>query len=136
MKNQILGILKKLRAKSGIRVSMVIDLDGKILGIHEDASYVPKSLRLTKSEIDKEYFSKWSTSIHKTIEFVSEKLFQKGIKNMIFEGYENDGGVTQALLFDIDGKAILIGLLTANGSIGLAYQAMRECVEKISRILD
>ncbi len=124
-------ILKDLRSKAGIRVSMVIDFDGKLISIHEDAAYVPKSLRISKSEIDKEYFSKWSTSIHKTIEFVSEKLFQKGIKNILLEGYEN----RRAMLFNIDGKAILIGILTENGSIGLAYQAMRDCVEKISQIL-
>jgi len=131
LKNQILGILKKLRAKSGIRVSMVVDFDGNIISIHEDAAYMPKSLRISKTEIDKEYFSKWSTNIHQTVEFVSEKLFQKGIKNIILEGYEK----TRALLFNIDGKAILIGILTENGSIGLAYQAMRECVDEISPIL-
>jgi len=131
VKNQILGILKELRAKSGIRVSMVVDFNGNLISIHEDAAYVPKSLRISKSEIDKEYFSKWVTNIHQTVEFVSEKLFQKGIKNIILEGFNS----RRALLFNIDGKAILIGLLTENGSIGLAYQSMRECVEKISPIL-
>ena len=53
MNNQILGILKELRAKSGIRVSMLVGFDGKIISIHEDAVYVPKSLRISKSEIEK-----------------------------------------------------------------------------------
>ena len=131
MKNQILGILKELRAKSGIRVSMLVGFDGKIISIHEDAAYVPKSLRISKSEIDKNYFSKWSIAIHRTLEFVSEKLFKEGIRDVILEGYNN----TRAILFNIKGKAILIGILTENGSFGLAYQAMMECVEKISPIL-
>ncbi len=131
MKNQILGILKQLRAKSGIRVSMLVGFDGKIISIHEDAVYVPKSLRISKTEIDKEYFTKWSISLIRTLEFVSEKLFKDGINNIILEGYNN----TRAILFNIKGKAILIGILTENGSLGLAYQAMAECVEKITPIL-
>ena len=131
MKNQILGILKELRAKSGIRVSMLVGFDGKIISIHEDAVYVPKSLRISKTEIDKTYFTKWSIAIFRTLEFSSEKLFKDGINNIILEGKNK----TRAILFNIKGKAILIGILTENGSLGLAYQAMMECVEKIAAIM-
>lgn len=131
MNNQLLDMLKELRAKAGIRASMVVGFDGNLISIHEDAAYVPKKLRVSKSEIDKEYFAKWAIAISRTLEFVSEKLFQKGIKSVIIEGNNE----TRAMLFIVEKKVILIGILNENGSLGLAYQAMKECAEKISTIL-
>lgn len=133
LRKKLLGILKELREESGIRASMIIKNDGTLLAIHEDAVYVPKKLRTGPKNgyIDKNFFSKWSTSIIRTVEFVSEKLFENGINNMILEGNNN----YTALIFTIEGKSLLIGVFSKDShKIGIAYSAMKSCVEKVTKI--
>jgi len=141
---KLLGELKHLRSRAGIRMSIVIGYDGAILGIHEDAAYVPKILRqgqnthALSSKIDKQYFSKWSTSIHRTIEFVSEKIFESGVKFILLEGIDQ----TKAIIVNMKtsdtykGKSfLLVGILPMKGTVGLAYQEMKESADRIAKII-
>ena len=140
----LLEELRFLRSRAGIRMSIVIGYDGTILGIHEDAAYVPKRLRegtgpkARSSKIDKKYFSKWSTSIHRTIEFVSEKLFETGVKFILLEGTDQ----MRAIIVNMktteksQGKSfLLVGILPIKGAVGLAYQEMKESADRIAKIL-
>jgi len=134
----LLDELKYLRSRTGIRVSIILSPSGKILSIHEDAAYVPNKLRHgpRNQHIDKDYLSKWIVSISRTIEFVSERLFTEGIKYIILEGNDK----TQAIIVNVkdpdpDVSFILMGLLSKSGSIGLGYQEMKECSERIKNIL-
>jgi predicted regulator of Ras-like GTPase activity (Roadblock/LC7/MglB family) len=142
--NKLLEELRHLRSRAGIRMSIVIGYDGAILGIHEDAAYVPKRLRQGQntqslsSKIDKQYFSKWSTSIHRTIEFVSEKIFESGVKFILLEGTDQ----TKAIIVNMKtsdnykGKSfLLVGILPMKGTVGLAYQEMKEAADRIAKIL-
>ena len=144
--DKLLEELRYLRSRAGIRVSIVIGYDGSILGIHEDAAYVPKNLRKGPTskqalsvKIDKLFFSKWSTSIHRTIEFVSENLFQSGVKFILLEGNDQ----TKAIIVNMKapeknkGKSfLLVGILPIKGTVGLAYQEMKESAERIARIIE
>lgn len=140
---KLLEELRNLRSRAGIRVSMVIGYDGAILGIHEDAAYVPKVLRkgphARSSKIDTKYFGKWSTSIHRTIEFVSESLFEGGVKFILLEGPDPDQ--TKAIIVNMKqelnkGKSfLLVGILPTKGTIGLAYQEMKDSAERIAKII-
>lgn len=130
--------LKKLRARAGIRVSMVLSHSGKILSIHEDAAYVPKNLRHgpRNQHINKDYLSKWIISISRTIEFVSEKLFTKGIKYIILEGNDKREAIIVSVKDpDPDISFIMMGILPKIGAIGLGYQEIKESSERIKLIL-
>ncbi|MHA1650324.1 MAG: hypothetical protein ACTSYB_09025 [Candidatus Helarchaeota archaeon] len=143
LEEKLLEELRYLRSRAGIRMSIVIGYDGTILGIHEDAAYVPKRLRkgsnkARSSKIDTLYFSKWSTSIHRTIEFVSEKLFENGVKFILLEGNDQ----TKAIIVNMKNKELekgkpflLVGILPIKGTVGLAYQEMKESAERIAKIL-
>ena len=142
LEDRLLEELRYLRSRAGIRVSIVIGYDGSILGIHEDAAYVPKHLRdgpkARSSKIDKKYFSKWSTSIHRTIEFVSEKLFKQGVKFILLEGTEQNKAiiVNMKTTEKYKGKPfLLVGILPIKGTVGLAYQEMKESADRIAKIL-
>ena len=140
--DQLLQELRYLRSRANIRMSIVLGYDGTILGIHEDAAYVPKRLRdgphARSSKIDKVYFSKWSTSILNTIEFVSEKLFESGVKFVLLEGNDQ----MKAIIVNMKTTEInrrksflLVGILPPKGTIGLAYQEMKESADRIASIL-
>jgi predicted regulator of Ras-like GTPase activity (Roadblock/LC7/MglB family) len=138
---KLLEVLRNLRSRAGIRVSMVIGYDGAILGIHEDAAYVPKVLRkgphARSSKIDTNYFGKWSTSIHRTIEFVSESLFENGVKFILLEGTDQTKAIIVNMRQEINkGKSfLLVGILPIKGTIGLAYQEMKDSADRIAKIL-
>jgi len=138
---KLLEELRNLRSRAGIRVSMVIGYDGSVLGIHEDAAYVPKGLRkgphARSSKIDTNYFGKWSTSIHRTIEFVSESLFESGVKFILLEGNDQMKAIIVNMKQESNrGKSfLLVGILPAKGTIGLAYQEMKDSAERIAKIL-
>ncbi len=138
---KLLEVLRNLRSRAGIRVSMVIGYDGAILGIHEDAAYVPKVLRkgphARSSKIDTNYFGKWSTSIHRTIEFVSESLFESGVKFILLEGTDQTKAIIVNMKQEINkGKSfLLVGILPTKGTIGLAYQEMKDSADRIAKIL-
>ncbi len=143
LEKKLLEELRYLRSRAGIRVSFVIGYDGSILGLHEDAAYVPKRLRdgpkALSSKIDKKYFSKWSTSIHRTIEFVSEKLFETGVKFILLEGTDQ----MKAIIVNMKPSEknnnskpfLLVAILPIKGTIGLAYQEMKESAERIVDII-
>ena len=134
----LLDELKSLRARAGIRLSIILSQSGKILSIHEDAAYVPKELRYGPRDqhIDKDYLSKWILSMSRTIEFVSEKFFKEGIKYIILEGNDKkEAIIVNVRDSDSDISFILMGLLAKNGSIGLGYQEIKESTEKIKNIL-
>ena len=142
LSDQLLQQLRYLRSRANIRMSIVLGYDGTILGIHEDAAYVPKRLRdgphARSSKIDKVYFSKWSTSILNTIEFVSEKLFESGVKFVLLEGNDQ----MKAIIVNMKTTEInrrksflLVGILPPKGTIGLAYQEMKETADRIASIL-
>ena len=141
---QLLEELRRLRGRTGIRMSVVIGYDGTIFGIHEDAAYVPKSLRKGKdhalsAKIDKNYFSKWSTSIHRTIEFVSEKLFETGVKFILLEGNDQMKAiiVNTKTSKTYKGKSfLLVGILSKTGPVGLAYQEIKDSADRIAKILE
>ncbi len=151
LNEKLLEELQYLRSRAGIRVSMVIGYDGAILGIHEDAAYVPKPLRkyeddhgnqdephARSAKIDKKYFSKWSTSIHRTIEFVSEKLFDNGVKFILLEGNDQTKAIIvnwKATEINKGKPFLLVGILPTKGTVGLAYQEMKESAERIAKIL-
>ena len=138
---KLLEELRNLRSRAGIRVSMVIGYDGAILGIHEDAAYVPKVLRkgphARSSKIDTNYFGKWSTSIHRTIEFVSESLFENGVKFILLEGTDQTKAIIVNMKQELNkGKSfLLVGILPIKGTIGLAYQEMKDSAERIAKII-
>jgi predicted regulator of Ras-like GTPase activity (Roadblock/LC7/MglB family) len=138
---KLLEELRSLRSRAGIRVSMVIGYDGAILGIHEDAAYVPKVLRkgphARSSKIDTNYFGKWSTSIHRTIEFVSESLFEGGVKFILLEGPDQTKAIIVNMKQELNkGKSfLLVGILPTKGTIGLAYQEMKDSAERIAKII-
>ncbi|TFF85912.1 MAG: hypothetical protein EU551_03020 [Promethearchaeota archaeon] len=134
----LLGELKYLRARAGIRVSFILSPSGKILSIHEDAAYVPQELRHgpRNQHIDKDYISKWIISISRTIEFVSEKLFQEGIKYIILEGNDKKEAIIVSVKDDDPYLSfILMGILPKTGSIGLGYQEIKESSERIKDLL-
>ncbi|NVM28991.1 MAG: hypothetical protein HWN65_09105 [Candidatus Helarchaeota archaeon] len=142
LSDKLLQQLRYLRSRANIRMSIVLGYDGTILGIHEDAAYVPKRLRdgphARSSKIDKVYFSKWSTSILNTIEFVSEKLFESGVKFVLLEGNDQ----MKAIIVNMKTTEInrrksflLVGILPPKGTIGLAYQEMKETADRIASIL-
>ena len=139
----LLEELRYLRSRAGIRMSAVLGYDGSILGIHEDAAYVPKRLRkgenhARSSKIDRQYLSKWSTSIHRTIEFVSEKLFESGVKFILLEGMDQTKSIIVNMKADNQMKEkpfLLVGILPVKGTVGLAYQEMKESAERIAKIL-
>ncbi len=143
LSKKLLEELRFLRSRAGIRMSIVIGYDGTILGIHEDAAYVPKSLRdvpdqALSSKIDKVYFSKWSTSILNTIEFVSEKLFESGVKFVLLEGNDQMKAIIVNMKTTELNKRksfLLVGILPKKGTIGLAYQEMKESADRIDKIL-
>ena len=138
---KLLEELRNLRSRAGIRVSMVIGYDGAILGIHEDSAYVPKVLRkgphARSSKIDTNYFGKWSTSIHRTIEFVSESLFESGVKFILLEGLDQTKAIIVNMKQELNkGKSfLLVGILPTKGTIGLAYQEMKDSAERIAKII-
>ena len=140
---RLLEELRYLRSRAGIRMSIVLGYDGTILGIHEDAAYVPKGLRddpdqALSSKIDKVYFSKWSTSILNTIEFVSEKLFESGVKFVLLEGNDQMKAIIVNMKTTKLNKRksfLLVGILPKKGTVGLAYQEMKESADRIDKIL-
>jgi predicted regulator of Ras-like GTPase activity (Roadblock/LC7/MglB family) len=138
---KLLEELRNLRSRAGIRASMVIGYDGSVLGIHEDAAYVPKALRkgphARSSKIDTNYFGKWSTSIHRTIEFVSEGLFENGVKFILLEGTDQMKAIIVNMKQETKrGKSfLLVGILPTKGTVGLAYQEMKDAAERIAKIL-
>jgi predicted regulator of Ras-like GTPase activity (Roadblock/LC7/MglB family) len=140
---KLLEELRNLRSRAGIRVSMVIGYDGAILGIHEDAAYVPKVLRkgphahALSSKIDTNYFGKWSTSIHRTIEFVSESLFESGVKFILLEGTDQTKAIIVNMKQELSkGKSfLLVGILPIKGTVGLAYQEMKDAADRIAKII-
>ncbi|MFX1293593.1 MAG: hypothetical protein ACFFD2_01855 [Promethearchaeota archaeon] len=144
LEKKLLQELRFLRSRAGIRVSIVIGYDGTILGIHEDAAYVPKRLRegsgskARSLKIDKKYFSKWSTSIHRTIEFVSEKLFESGVKFILLEGNDQMRAIIVNMRPMDRNKSkpfLLVGILPIKGAVGLAYQEMKKSADRIAKIL-
>jgi len=143
LSKKLLEELRYLRSRAGIRVSIVLGYDGTILGIHEDAAYVPKGLRddpdqALSSKIDKVYFSKWSTSILNTIEFVSEKLFESGVKFVLLEGNDQMKAIIVNMKTTELNKRksfLLVGILPKKGTVGLAYQEMKESADRIDKIL-
>lgn len=142
LEKRLLDELRYLRSRAGIRMSIVIGYDGTILGIHEDAAYVPKPLRdgphALSSKIDKKYFAKWSTSILNTIEFVSEKLFESGVKFVLLEGNDQMKAIIVNMKTTEINKRksfLLVGILPKKGTVGLAYQEMKESADRIDKIL-
>jgi len=142
LSKKLLEELRYLRSRAGIRVSIVLGYDGTILGIHEDAAYVPKGLRddpdqALSSKIDKVYFSKWSTSILNTIEFVSEKLFESGVKFVLLEGNDQMKAIVNMKTTELNKRKsfLLVGILPKKGTVGLAYQEMKESADRIDKIL-
>ncbi|MHA1131243.1 MAG: hypothetical protein ACTSQI_08985 [Candidatus Helarchaeota archaeon] len=144
LQKELLEELRHLRSRAGIRMSVVIGYDGTILGIHEDAAYVPKRLRkgenhARSSKIDRLYITKWSTSIHRTIEFVSEKLFESGVNIILLEGNDQSKAIIVNMKADNNLKGgkpfLLVGILPIKGTIGLAYQEMKESADRIAKIL-
>ncbi|MHA1267290.1 MAG: hypothetical protein ACTSRS_18780 [Candidatus Helarchaeota archaeon] len=143
LSNRLLQELRYLRSRANIRMSLVVGYDGTILGIHEDAAYVPKPLRkdnhARSSKIDKIYFSKWSTSILNTIEFVSEKLFSNGVKFVLLEGNDQSKAIIVNMKATTNANKrksfLLVGILPKKGAVGLAYQEMKESADRIDKIL-